>query len=65
MIYGIWCEVWGGVTGSRSSWLKEHGKIKVFTNRAEAELEAMGWTDRNARNPNRKAEFRYTVRQIQ
>jgi hypothetical protein len=21
--WGIWCEVWGGITGSRSAWLKD------------------------------------------
>jgi hypothetical protein len=28
--YGVWCEVWGGVTGYRAKWLKSSGTLQVF-----------------------------------
>jgi len=63
--YGVWCEVWGGVTGTRSSWLQSNGEVWVFTNRREAEQQAMLYTRTIANNPHRKAEFRYTVQVMQ
>jgi hypothetical protein len=31
--WGIWCEVWGGITGSRSAWLKDIDAIRSKLNR--------------------------------
>jgi hypothetical protein len=30
---GIWCQVWGGVIGRRSAWLKANGDIQRFETR--------------------------------
>jgi len=40
--WGVWCEVWGGVTGSREAWLKSNGARATFATREEAEAEAAG-----------------------
>jgi hypothetical protein len=40
MSYGIWTTVSGGVTGSRSAWLKEDGAAVTFATMAEAEAYA-------------------------
>lgn len=63
--FGIWCEVWGGVTGPREAWLKDNdGLRRVFATRDEAEAEAARLNDKFGRNPNRKAEFSYTARPL-
>lgn len=28
--WGVWCQVWGGVTGRREAWLKEAGAVARF-----------------------------------
>lgn len=38
--YGIWCEVWGGKTGTRSAWLKVDEKPQLFPTFALAEEQA-------------------------
>ncbi len=60
--YGVWCEVWGGVTGSREGWLKSMGEIMVFTNRDNAEQEAEHHNKRTANNP--RASFRYSAKPL-
>ena len=35
--WGVWCTVTGGVTGTRSSWLKSHGEIARFDSKDAAE----------------------------
>ena len=63
-MFGIWCEVWGGVTGSRRSWLKAEGEIQRYDTREQAEAEAARLAqDRNS-NPHRTATFNYTVRRL-
>lgn len=60
--WGVWCEVWGGVTGAREAWLKNDGKIAAFATREEAETEARHLNDKMASSRSR-ASFRYTARQ--
>ena len=62
--FGVWCEVWGGMTGSRESWLKENDKRKEFSSRESAERIAAELTSNVAQNPFRTANFRYTVKAI-
>lgn len=38
--WGVWCVVWGGVTGHREAWAKHNGKRVEFATRSEAEAEA-------------------------
>lgn len=64
MTYGVWCEVWGGATGARSSWLKRNRQIQTFTDREQAQKMADQMTRVIANNPMRKAEFRYTVKEM-
>lgn len=40
MRFYIQCSVWGGVTGTRTAPLKEHGAVKLFETRDAAEAEA-------------------------
>jgi len=55
--YGIWCSVWGGVTGHRQAWLKEDDKIWTGT-----EEEAMKRaTELNAAQRMSTAHFSYEV----
>jgi hypothetical protein len=63
-MFRIWCEVCGGVTGSRAAWLKHNGKIAEFATREEAEAEAAYYNKTANGNPYfaSTASFRYTVR---
>jgi len=63
-MFGIWCKVWGGVTGLREVWLKENGVMVEFSNRIEAEKVAAGLTQDTMGDPNRTANFEYTVREF-
>ena len=56
--WGEWCEVWGGVTGARSAWLKHEGERVEYETRAEAEAEARRLM--RDLSPSRKAQFRYS-----
>lgn len=60
-MFRIWCEVWGGVTGSRAAWLKQNGEIADFATREAAEAEAARLNDRTKDNP--RASFSYSVRE--
>ena len=61
-MFGIWCEVWGSVTGSRAAWMKNNGKVKYFEDQAEAEAEAVKLNHKTNGNTYRSASFRYSVR---
>lgn len=61
--YGIWCEVWGGKTGSRSAWLKVDEKPQLFPTFALAEEQA--GRIMAARQDNRKASYRYVAREYE
>ena len=57
--YRIWCTVSGGVTGTRSAWLKKTGdEVAQFRSREEAEEEATR-LEREMNGPNAKASFYY------
>jgi hypothetical protein len=60
-MFRIWCEVWGGVTGHRTAWLKDDIGIATFATREEAEAEAARLNASGNNNPHRKANFSYTV----
>ncbi len=61
--FGIWCEVWGGVTGSREAWMKRDGKVHAFLDEQEAIDEAARLNkDRN--HSNAKAYFHYEAREV-
>ena len=62
MTYAIWCEVWGGITGSRASWAKQDGKVMTFATLEAAEAEAKQRQARTMGNLNRTAHFAYTAR---
>lgn len=62
MKYGVWCEVFGGVTGSREAWLKSNGELMKFATFEEAQAEA-----RRCQSVDRRfstANFRYTAREL-
>jgi hypothetical protein len=63
-MFRIWCEVSGGVTGTREAWLKSAGNIYETRNREEAESEAKRLRDSIGSNPYRTASFRYSVREV-
>ena len=60
--WGVWCEVSGGVTGSRSAWMKREGKVIAFDTREEAEAEAKA--ARTSVSRFSQASFRYTARPL-
>lgn len=63
MKYRIWCEVWGGVTGARQSWMKDtDGGIQEYDNKEDAE-KVVGNLNRS-RGRNSTTSFRYTVKEM-
>ena len=64
MTYGVWCQVWGGVTGSRAGWLKENGKPQVFATLAEAEQVAAEHQASIKDRPHGSARFSYTAEEM-
>jgi len=60
--YGVWCQVWGGVLGPRSSWLKHDGKRYETENEEEAAFIATKLTKDRANHP--RASFLYTPQAI-
>lgn len=62
--FGVWCEVWGGVTGHRASWLKSNeSEVQLFETYAAAEAEAQKYNQR-ARQPTQQASFSYRVKEF-
>lgn len=61
MTYGVWCTVSGGVTGTRSAWLKENGVVQEFSTLEAANVEAQKM-QRSMNNPNAVASFTYVGR---
>ena len=62
--WGVWCEVTGGVTGTRRAWLRHEDALAVYDKREDAEAEAKRLNQTIGSNPNRKAEFLYVARQM-
>jgi hypothetical protein len=62
MGYGIWCEVWGGVTGRRGAWLKVEGQIQVYPTLQEAL--AIAADIQNRCNPNGATNYSYQAREF-
>lgn len=60
-MYGIWCEVWGGVTGSREGWMRDDQGILEFEDEEIAALAAAAAQEGRSKSPT--ANFRYTVRE--
>jgi hypothetical protein len=63
-MFGIWCQVWGGVTGRRSAWLKANDEIQRFETREQAAAQATRLARERNANPHRTARFRYWVRRL-
>lgn len=63
MIFKIWCEISGGVTGHRADWLKSNGEVITFRDRGNAELVAQRLRD-SRNGPFRRADFSYTVKEL-
>lgn len=59
--YRVWCEVWGGVTGSRQAWLKRDGKPVEFASMELAEQEAKRLNETTASY--QRASYRYSARE--
>lgn len=65
VMWGVWCEVSGGVTGYRAAWLKDsEGKIARFDSAESATEVAVFHSDQRNGNPNRTATFHYAARKI-
>jgi hypothetical protein len=63
-MFGIWATVSGGITGTRSAWLKaDDGKQATFETREQAEREA-DRLNREMNNAHSKASFRYVAEEI-
>jgi hypothetical protein len=62
--FGVWCEVYGGVTGHRQAWLKENGAVVMFDTHEEAAERAKKLSDDKNGNPYRTANFEYSAREI-
>jgi hypothetical protein len=60
-MFRIWCEVWGGVTDRRASWLKSNGVVAEYITREEAEAEAAR-PNRKIGNSYSTTSFRYSVK---
>jgi hypothetical protein len=63
-VYGIWCEVSGGVTGHRASWLKVEGIIQRYDTFGEATAIAAD-LQRKANGSYATASFHYEPREIE
>jgi hypothetical protein len=61
--YRIRASVWGGVTGTRTSYLKANGIEKRYPTAEAAEEEASALNFR-MNGPNRTANFRYSVEEV-
>lgn len=61
--WGVWCAVWGGVTGHREAWLKQNGKRMEFDTRGAAQAQADALM--LGISPHSKAQFSYTAREIE
>ena len=59
--YGVWCEVFGGVTGFRHNWLKSNDEVCKFAEYEEAEEEAR-LLNMKMNGPNARAYFSYSAR---
>ena len=57
----VLCEVWGGVTGSRTAFYKYGGTIVVYEGKATAEEQAKQLDITVHANPHRTANYRYTA----
>lgn len=59
--WGVWCEVWGGVTGFRQSWLKRDDAVVEFETEAEARIKA---DELKVNAVGMKAQFNYSPRRL-
>lgn len=61
--FGVWCEVSGGVTGFRQSWLKANNTVALYNTREAAADEAKKLENGRNGNPYRTANFSYQARE--
>jgi hypothetical protein len=64
MTYQIRCEVSGGMTGYRTSMLKENDAVWETENEEEAKAKAKGLNKKMNSNPYSSASFNYTVEEL-
>jgi len=63
--WGVWCEFWGGVLGSRAGWRESEGKAVEYATFEEAEAEARRLTDSLDRHQAVNLHYRFTATRIQ
>jgi hypothetical protein len=61
-MFGVWCRVSGGFTGTREAWMKVNGRRAEYETREEAAEAAA--TARAAISPYSTASFSYTAQEI-
>lgn len=61
--FGVLCTVSGGVTGTRTSWLRQGEKLETFADLASAEERAAALS-RQMNHQNARASFRYVAREF-
>jgi len=59
--WGVWCTVWGGVTGHREGWMKSNGEIRTFDTKEQAEAAAARMS---VRSPYATASYSYTAMRL-
>ena len=62
-LYGIWCRVSGGRTGTREAWAKEDGQILAFSDFKKAKETADSY-NKSMNGPNSTASFEYSVKEL-
>ena len=63
-VYGIMCNVSGGVTGTRSAWLKSNGQVVTFITLDDANARARELEHKLNSNPYRTADFSYRAMEM-
>jgi len=58
-VYGVWCRVSGGMTGTREAWMKSGGRVARFETLEAAEAEAAKHNKAMNASPYRTAYFSY------
>ena len=62
-MYGVWCQVSGGVTGFRQAWLKKNGEVLEFSTFEEADAHAEHLNEQ-MNGPHATASFSYEAREL-
>lgn len=62
-LFGVWCRVYGGRTGTRVAWLKDGG-VRYETEDAEAAAKRASHLNATMNGPNATAHFEYKPMRI-